>query len=270
MSLIGSIEKFEDSNCDFASYIERFEQLLIVNGVEDDKKLPLFITLVGGETFGRLKNLCVPNSPLEKTYEECITLLKDYYSPTKLEILERFKFHKRDQKPHESIADYIVELKHLARTCNFGQFLSEALRDRLICGMTNANIQKKLLSGEKITLEEACKIAMSMELASEETRALHDVAGLRKDGNNADINKSQCSNHQKNAVARSWSFNSRQPQEKQLSQPNKLKPLSTPESALGNPNCYRCGRRHNVSTCPAINWSCFYCKKRVIRHQCAC
>ena len=57
-----------------------------------------------------------------------------------------------------------MELRHLARTCDFGQFLEEALRDRLVCGLNSGSIQKKLLSENDLTLQRAIDIATAAEM----------------------------------------------------------------------------------------------------------
>ena len=44
---------------------------------------------------------------------------------------------------------FIIELKYLSNTCEFGKFLDEAVRDRFVCGLYDDDIQKRLLS-EKI------------------------------------------------------------------------------------------------------------------------
>jgi len=35
------------------------------------------------------------------------------------------------------IAEYVAELRSLAAHCDFGDYLEEALRDRLVCGLCN-------------------------------------------------------------------------------------------------------------------------------------
>ena len=41
---------------------------------------------------------------------------------------------------------YVAVLKKLAAHCNFGANLNETLQDRLVCGLHNAQMQKRLLS----------------------------------------------------------------------------------------------------------------------------
>lgn len=114
-TFIGSIESFSESKNEFNTYIERFEQLMIVNQASAEKKLPLFITFIGSETYSVLKDLCTPSAPSSKTYIECVELLKSHYNPKKIVSLERFKFYKRDQKQNESFSDYVVHIKNFLK-----------------------------------------------------------------------------------------------------------------------------------------------------------
>ena len=60
---------------------------------------------------------------------------------------------------------YVAELRKLAIHCNFGGNLNEALRDRLVCGLRNMQIQKRLLSEAKLKYSKAVEIAVAMETA---------------------------------------------------------------------------------------------------------
>ena len=68
---------------------------------------------------------------------EIVAKLKEHFKPEHLIIAQRFHFHRRNQGPDESIADYIAELRRLAACCKFDAYLDEALRDRLVCGLRN-------------------------------------------------------------------------------------------------------------------------------------
>ena len=51
------------------------------------------------------------------------------------------------------------------RTCNFGNFLEQALRDCLVCGMTNSSTLKKLLAEKDLNLQRAVDIATAAKMA---------------------------------------------------------------------------------------------------------
>ena len=60
---------------------------------------------------------------------------------------------------------YVAELRKLATHCNFGGNLNETLRDRLVCGLRNMQIQKRLFSEAKLKYSKAVEIAVVMETA---------------------------------------------------------------------------------------------------------
>ena len=60
--------------------------------------------------------------------------------------MQRFKFHSHSRKPGESVATYIAELKRLSEDCEFGDFLQEMLRDRIVCAINDPRIQRRLLA----------------------------------------------------------------------------------------------------------------------------
>ena len=56
--------------------------------------------------------------------------------------------------------------KKVATHYNFGGNLNEALRDALVCGLRNMQIQKRFLSEAKLKYSKAVEIAVAMELPS--------------------------------------------------------------------------------------------------------
>ena len=60
-------------------------------------------------------------------------------------------------------------VRKLAST-EFGAFLQDALRDRLVCGLRNTAAQKNLLSEENLTLEKAIRVAQSLEAADKNAK----------------------------------------------------------------------------------------------------
>ena len=88
-------------------------------------------------------------------------------------IAERFHFHRRNQQNGGTISEYIAELRKLALHCEFGDYLDQALRDRLVCGLLSDSIQKRLLAEADLTLTRALSISQGMEAASKNTQSLN-------------------------------------------------------------------------------------------------
>lgn len=147
--LIGSIENFDPED-DFELYYERFENLLELNNITDvGNKNSLLIQVIGPETYKILRNLAAPQKVKEVNYDENIKLLKNFFNPGLNIISERYKFNMKSQETGESISDFILELKLKSQTCDYREFLSEALRDRFVAGISSDKIKGKLLTEKK-------------------------------------------------------------------------------------------------------------------------
>ena len=105
--------------------------------------MPNMLSLIGSKTYTLLRDLLSPDKPPSKSFQEIVTTLQQHLSPKPLEIAERFHFYKRNQQEGETVLAYVAELKKLATHRNFGANLNEALRDKLVCGLQNIQIQKQ-------------------------------------------------------------------------------------------------------------------------------
>ena len=67
----------------------------------------------------------------------------------------------------ESVVQFVAELRHLSEYCDFDRMLDDMIRDRLVCGISDAKVQERLLVESQLTLTKAAKMAQSMELAEQ-------------------------------------------------------------------------------------------------------
>ena len=126
------------------------------------------MALIGRSTYRLLRDICAPNLPATKGYDELCEMLKKHFSQQPIVIAERFRFHKRDQQIDESVKDFNVARQKLSKHCNFGINLNDALRDRFVCGLRNESTRKKLLSVANLTYGKALETALAMESASKD------------------------------------------------------------------------------------------------------
>ena len=188
------------------------------------------LTLVGSTTYEVIRSLLAPTLPQDKTYDEIVEVLKAHYAPKPMVIAERFHFHRRNQQNGETISDYIAELRKLALHCEFGDYLDQALRDRLVCGLLSDSIQKRLLAEADLTLTRALSLSQGMEAASKNTQSLK-----AKEGAIAQIRK----------------------------QYGKGPPTGNDNVTSGRQACYRCGRsNHSPAECLHHDSECYSCGRK--------
>ena len=90
-------------------------------------------------------DLLAPAKPGEKSYQELIRLIQDHLASKPSEIVQRFKFNNRFRTEGESVADFVAALRNLAEHCEHGDILETMLRDRIVCGIRDEKIQRRLL-----------------------------------------------------------------------------------------------------------------------------
>ena len=165
-TIIGQMTPFQPGSENIRLYLERLELFLVANKIDDDKlKVVTLLSVIGGKTYERLSSLLAPDKPNAKKFQDLVEVLCEHFDPKPVIIAERFHFHRRNQAEGEKITEYVAELRRLAKTCKFEAFLSDALRDRLVCGLNSASTQMRLLAEKDLTLAKAVEMAQAMEAA---------------------------------------------------------------------------------------------------------
>ena len=133
MAKFNHLHEFDADLEPITAYLKRVELYFSANGIGEDKKAAILLSIIGPKTYRVLRNLLVPSRPQEKKFSEVTEVLIRLFEPKLIVIAERFNFHRRSQLVGESITEFLADLRRLSRNCQFGDFLDEALRDRLVC-----------------------------------------------------------------------------------------------------------------------------------------
>ena len=147
---IGKIEAFDETNNDWNAYVERVEQYFFANEIKDNKQVAVMLSLIQPVFQDYRKN----------TTEASVTETTAHSRAIPLSQKEPARRWNRK---------FLPELKKLLLYCEFGTNLNVALRDRLVCGLHNELIQKRLLSEPDLPLVKASEIALAREAAAKDT-----------------------------------------------------------------------------------------------------
>ena len=157
-------EKYQ-RNKKWSVYVKGLQDFFTANKTADEKKVALFLEFVGEEICQLLNDLLYPVKPDSKSFKELVECLQKHFESPKVKIAERCKLLKRLQKKDETIAEYAQSLRELAETCQYGEFLNDALTQCFVCGLADSVIQRRLLLKEDLRFENALDFASTMEKA---------------------------------------------------------------------------------------------------------
>lgn len=236
-------EAFDRRKIRWSRWVERLETAFaIYNVTVNNLRRNFLLHLMGAETYEIACDKVAPQNIREMEYQQIVDTLEAHFNPQPLEISENFRFKCRRQgdknasSPEETVDEYLVALRRIAVTCNFGTYLETALRNQLVFGLKRNDIRGRLLERRQLTLQDARDIAVSMELslkggaeiegaiAKQEVNALQKPQGKAKNKKVGSSSQSSSSN-------------------------------------AGDLHCYRCGdKSHLANQCKHQSTVCSYCK----------
>lgn len=175
-AMVGSTAPFDSQTQTWEEYCEVLHHFFEANEIDDaGRQKAILLSSVGSQTYSLMRNLVSPAKPGDKSFDELVKLLKDHFNPKPSEIVQRFKFNSRNRKQGETVMEYVAVLRKLAQDCNYGDKLSEMIRDRLVCGIGDDRIQRRLLSEPDLTFDKALKLAQAIETASKDVKDLQSL-----------------------------------------------------------------------------------------------
>ena len=163
----------------FDTYMDAMDSDLF----SDKRKTALLLHSLGAEgqrRYSKLKELA--NYLDEATeFEKTNLKLANEYKVVRNKRAGRYAFRRRAQSQCESITDYIAALRDLASTCDFGDFLEDAICDQMIETMYNHKIHERFLADENIDLDKAIVIAVRLENAIRVAKSMDPHKSLSDD-----------------------------------------------------------------------------------------
>jgi hypothetical protein len=104
---------------------------------------------------------------------------KDYCTPRKNVIYERYLFGKLTQAAGESIDAFVTTLRLRAKSCAFGDQEESLIRDRVVIGCSDFRVQERLLREPDLSLEKALTICRAAEATKEQIKSLRGDVPLK-------------------------------------------------------------------------------------------
>lgn len=162
--LIGNVPEFNSGKDDWSVYSERLEQFFEINDIPEEKRNAFLISSVGADTYKTIRDLCHPQLPKDKTFDELCDLMKKQFTTQVAIYRERVKFYNAKQYATETVTSWFARIKKLSIDCRFCAELESILLDRFISGLRPSPILDRLCEeDETLKLEDAVAIAINKE-----------------------------------------------------------------------------------------------------------
>ena len=146
------------------------------------------------------------------------------------ECYERFVFHNRNQQQSEPFEQFLTSIRVLEKSCNFCDACrNSTLRDRIVLGVFDRDVQEALLKERNISLERTIDICRAAEHAKSQSKAIRPQE-VNKIGKSRNVERRNNAPWRRNQQSQHDSHN---------------------RQASG-PSCQYCGGKHqSYETCPA-------------------
>jgi hypothetical protein len=152
---------------------DSFEIVSKLKNADKEYRTATFITCIGPDAMDVFNGLPFANEGEKKDIDKVIELMDKFCIGETNELYESYIFNTRGQEPGESIDGYITALRTLAETCNFDVSKDRLIRDRIVAGVRDNGVRRKLLQeSSALTLTKCIDICRAAESTAEKAKAM--------------------------------------------------------------------------------------------------
>lgn len=203
----------------------------------DKLKVALLLNQIGNQALDIYNTFQYVEGESKDNYTDVISKFDAYCQPRKNVVYERFKFFSRSQEEGEPVDKYVTDLRKQAALCEFEDQVDSLIRDRLVLGLRDKQIQERLLRELNLKLQKELHSCRVNEISKQEMQEIKGGEVVVKIKSKA-----------RKPVA--------------TTAPNQEQVLKSKFKK----KCSRCGYQHLRKQCPAHGKICGNCNKKTILH----
>ncbi|KAG8148168.1 hypothetical protein E2320_022435 [Naja naja] len=149
----------------------------------EQRKRALFLGYCGNRLYKIARTLAAPKDVETMEWKELQKKLEEHYAPAASSLAHQLAFYCREQKPGETINDYLTKLRDIAAGCEF-ENVEITLRDRIVVGMRDLRLQRKPIAKKSISSKEVIEEAQAAEISDkpatkiEKPESVHSAWGM--------------------------------------------------------------------------------------------
>ena len=127
-----------------------------------------FIACIGPDALEVHNSLPFVEENDKSDLQKILDLWEAHCVPSTNVIFERYTFHHRTQMPGEPFDSFLTALRQAAATCEYGNLQDEFIRDKIVCGIQDDNLCKRLLQESKLDLTRCIAMCKAAEVSQQQ------------------------------------------------------------------------------------------------------
>lgn len=163
---------------------KRFEQFRIASGLcheDESRQVSTLLYCLGEGAEEVLQATAVSLEKAKQRYDDAIETFEAYFRVKRNIIYERARFNSRNQLEGEPVEQYVLSLHSLARNCEYGDLREELIRDRIVIGIRDKALSRRLQLDAALTLEKAMRLVRQSEAVGEQQKVLQGNVEYKKE-----------------------------------------------------------------------------------------
>ncbi|XP_055911480.1 uncharacterized protein K02A2.6-like [Eupeodes corollae] len=246
------------------TYLKQLEQHFEACGVSEDKqKRAFFLSWIGSDNFETLQKLYGGEDLSTKSFKELTEKLSEHLV-SKIHVLAaRYQFHKTSTKPGQTYADWVADLRGVARNCKFScpketcseSYVDNMIRDIIVLYTPHDTVRTQALQKIDPELKDVLDIATAYETTQKTFSAIKE--------NNNEMEVNALSTSKGCSQSRTQSDSARK------SCPSCFVNHQRSDCRHNKTVCHKCKKNWAYSSCLFDECERWECYEVVASHECA-
>ncbi|XP_033126807.1 uncharacterized protein LOC117124619 [Anneissia japonica] len=219
----------------FRESFEDYRKVTQLDKKDESVQVATLKSVMGKQCKHILKQLRLSEADMAN-HTAILDKLQEHFSPCRNVLYDRYLFHDSKQEERETIEQYVIRVRQLAKKCKYGEVESEMIRDRLVLGAKDKAARTRLFREKECDLKKAIE---TLRIISETT-----TQQIRKISGDQEVHtlKQKSKYKDQRTGARKWES----------------------KSEAIRLQCKYCGWKHprGHNSCPAYGKTCSLCSKR--------
>ena len=169
--------KLEDNTPElWKQWRERFEIYILASGISvksGKQNCAVLKHVIGADAAAIAKTFSFSEAE-QVNLDILLNKYDNYFELIRNVTVERYKFNKRVQQQGESFDVFLTDLRHLVKTCDYGDLTESLIKDRVVIGIYDDTLRERLLRQKDLTLSTAAEICRSSELSKTQLKEMSE------------------------------------------------------------------------------------------------